>query len=783
MTDTVENHAAPRHPGRILGGWLLVLICSLCIYDTLLYASLKKETWSQARTSALIAAENLRLKIAVGIRLGKTLERYRGLNTLLRQAAESAQLPLAALDTQGRLIVAQQDFPPDALPKPSFLSETKDVLEWEDAQSLTLFLAVRGRDNALAGHIAVSLQRAPLDAALWQAFQRQLAAQAVFILTGVLVLGWLLGMGRISQPPRTARSIRFHCMAVFLLVLTANGISALLTVSSSYTASLLQDAGRTGALLSHDLQRLVRAGVPLERMGSVDAYLANIEAAHDGAIALAILTPDGRLAAGSPLDDAQLLPEKKIFFLQDVHTLHEENAAHTSGWRLLVSLVRAPWLAYLRAAALDLLTVLAVALIFMMELFHLLTRGVPVLRAAEKVSASPAERTITLMRPLAFFMLFAMDMSISFIPLRMAELMPVGHAQHDMLLGLPISAEMGMTGLGVLLAGVWIHRQGARPSLTAGLAMIGLGYLGSMLAFSPWQFVVARALAGFGYGLALLTAQACTVKAGLLADMFAGVYAGSLCGSALGAMLAEHFGYTQVFLFSTLILLCLLPLPCLFLQKDLPLEEEKPASRIDVRQIAALLTDRRFLAFTLLSLIPSAMLCVGFLNYLLPIYLKDTGAAQSDIGRVYMLNCLLVIYSGPLLTRLVVRAASLTAMVCVAGLVSALGLLALAILPPLTASVLGAVFIGLATGLNIPAQSEYLLRLERAQAIGVSQSMSLLDALQRIGQILGPLAAGTLLTFMSLENAAWMVCFIMSGISLLFLPMGRLPKKPAAEGL
>jgi hypothetical protein len=54
---------------------------------------------------------------------------------------------------------------------------------------------------------------------------------------------------------------------------------------------------------------------------------------------------------------------------------------------------------------------------------------------------------------LVFFMLFAMDMSISFIPLRMAELVPTGSLSRDMLLGLPISAEMGMTGLSVLLAG------------------------------------------------------------------------------------------------------------------------------------------------------------------------------------------------------------------------------------------------------------------------------------------------------------------------------------------
>ena len=104
------------------------------------------------------------------------------------------------------------------------------------------------------------------------------------------------------------------------------------------------------------------------------------------------------------------------------------------------------------------------------------------------------------------------------------------------------------------------------------------------------------------------------------------------------------------------------------------------------------------------------MLCVGFLNYFLPVYLKSAGTAQSDIGRIYMLNCLLVIYSGPPLSRLVMKTRSKAGMVCAAGIISALSLLVLAVLPPLPATLLGAVLVGLATGLNIPAQSEYLLR-------------------------------------------------------------------------
>lgn len=165
--------------------------------------------------------------------------------------------------------------------------------------------------------------------------------------------------------------------------------------------------------------------------------------------------------------------------------------------------------------------------------------------------------------------------------------------------------------------------------------------------------------------------------------------------------------------------------------------------------------------------------CRSTKSIFLPVYLKSAGTAQSDIGRIYMLNCLLVIYSGPPLSRLVMKTRSKAGMVCVAGIISALSLLGLAVLPPLPATLLGAVLIGLATGLNIPAQSEYLLRLDIARAIGVDQSMSLLDALQRVGQVLGPLCTGAALLVMGVDEAARIIGVGFIVISLAFLALAR----------
>ena len=138
-----------------------------------------------------------------------------------------------------------------------------------------------------------------------------------------------------------------------------------------------------------------------------------------------------------------------------------------------------------------------------------------------------------------------------------------------------------------------------------------------------------------------------------------------------------------------------------------------------------------------------------------------------------MLNCLIVIYSGPLFARLVGNSLHKGPLLFWAGILSALSVACFCILPPLPASVAGSILLGLATGLNIPAQSEFLLELDIARAIGVDQAMSLLDALQRVGQVIGPVCVGAVMAIMSVDDAARWAGIILVVISLLFLLLVR----------
>ena len=383
-----------------------------------------------------------------------------------------------------------------------------------------------------------------------------------------------------------------------------------------------------------------------------------------------------------------------------------------------------------------------------------------------------------LLRPLMFFFILAMDMSISFIPLRMADLLTdTAQLSRSVLMGLPVSMEMGMTGISVLLAGTWMKRRGIVPPMSAGMVLMCLGYMGSMLSATPLQFILARATVGLGYGQCILAAQAYTVKDGKLADMFAGVYAGSLCGSALGAMLAERMGYSPVFMVSAVIFACLIALPALLLSEkkkpDLPasasVPEAVPRERLNPGQVRRLLGNRLFLGLVFLSLVPSALLSVGFLNYFLPVYLHGADISQSNIGRIFMLYCLIIIYGGPWIGALVHKTPRKALMIFWGGLLGALALLSFTVLPAFGASLAGAVLLAAATCFNVPAQSAYLLQLDIAQVIGIDQTMGLLNAMTRIGQVLGPLSTGALVAIVGVDKGALWAGMTYMAITVLFL--------------
>jgi MFS family permease len=361
-------------------------------------------------------------------------------------------------------------------------------------------------------------------------------------------------------------------------------------------------------------------------------------------------------------------------------------------------------------------------------------------------------------RPAAFLYLFAASLPLSFLPLHMGALLESAKSttpwlSNDILLGLPISAEMFLAALGILIGGSQADRQGWQRIFFAGIVISSLGAVLSALAAQPGTFILSRGVAGFGYGLTWMSFQ-CFIfantdsrsKAGVLAALTAGLFSGILCGSAAGGMLADTFGFSTVFAITAALLVLPILFASLFL-REFFLAPEKPAASSEegatAATLAAFFSDRNVFSLVLFASIPAAICFTGFIYYALPIYLKESGYTQANIARLIMVYGLMMIFLAPPVNKLVDRLGKRKIFIATAGIIGGLGLGVFHFFGGFWAAATAVVMLGISSSVGLSAQTIFAVELPVSRRVGEGTAMGAYRFLQRMGQVMGPLAVGT----------------------------------------
>ena len=753
-----------------IGGLGLMLICQV-FFCLLQVSSLERKLRQGMIGTAEVVGGALAEDVSMGLRLGKSLAHFLGLEKLLAEAAASfpAAFDICVTDAGGRYIAGAN---PEAQPPDSHIPINKNRLErgaMEGRGGLhNVAVPLRDRDQTVKGYLVVRLKESELRASIYPAVENALYnTLATLVVTGAALL---LIMRLVPFVDRQGCLLRKNIYISF------GGLFALVFIISAavnhiaFQREYLNIAGSNARLLAANaratIERPIRKGVPVAILGAVEEYLEQTAAKTSGTVLIELLRPDGHLAFSSRrvFEGEARVPGASF-------SLPFDDASGAGGggrWLLRTSLSQAAfdeaiWDDILNSAgtcviSLTLLFELLLLLCLLLERRRLWLPARSPTLAGEAVHAQCSG----FLRAMMFLFFMALDMSITFIPLRMAELPSYFMGlEADVAMGLPVSAEVLMAGVSIFFAGRWISRRGTVLPMSTGLFLAALGYLGSALAASPVAFILARAVVGTGYGLALIAAQAYVFKSGGLANLFAGAFAGSLCGGAVGGMLADKFGFAPAFYVSAVIMLLLAATPYLLLRRGDLDREETPVRSLGETGSGGVFTflgDRKFLALSAFVLLPGTFLMIGVTKYFLPVFLSRADVSQSNIGRVYMIYCLMLIYAGPLLGK-AVRNASRKASGVLAGCVlGALCILPLAVLDGIPAMVICTALLGLATAVNIPAYGEYLLHLEITERLGSSQALGLLNVVERIGQALAPIVLGLLMVVFKVQDMALWGC-------------------------
>ncbi len=401
--------------------------------------------------------------------------------------------------------------------------------------------------------------------------------------------------------------------------------------------------------------------------------------------------------------------------------------------------------------ALDSATILVISMLFLGELLIMIFQVIE-----EPVAAEQRRIHYNAIRPAAFLFLFGMDSCISFVPLHIERLYePLFGLSKDIVMGLPISIEMLFAGIATAIAGVWVDRRKWHEPFLTGLFLAGLGNIYSWFAPDALQFIISRGLTGFGYGLALIATQGFVIshadeanKAQGLAYLLAGIFAGSICGGSVGAMLADRMGYPPVFLFGAMLLLLTFVYTMLFMRQSFKAQkyhiaEQKHSEGLSFRALFHFLANRYIFSLIMFAIIPSAIAVVGFINYFYPIYLNRLGESQSNIGRIYMIFGLCLIYVAPLISKYIDSSENKKIYLLVNGLLGSTAFMIFYLWGGIFATMLAILLLGLS--LSFDASRAYALKLKVTQDLGAGKAMGIFYSAGKLGQVIGPVIFGVIM--------------------------------------
>lgn len=356
---------------------------------------------------------------------------------------------------------------------------------------------------------------------------------------------------------------------------------------------------------------------------------------------------------------------------------------------------------------------------------------------------------LSYVRQIAFLFYFASRLSAAFIPI-MAK--SFGETLFGMsanaAAGLPQSAETLLTCVAIFVTTELLTRKGWKLPFGIGLLLVAAGTFLSAIAPSLFIFIVARAVVGLGYGFCWMTLRNLALfgkddsqQAWGFSMLNAGLYAGMNCGSSLGAILAEQFGYQNVFFMAAaLTILCSLAIMRMenaVLKRNTP-QEIKEENGQQEKTAFAIREKVQVVCFSIFMIAPSCIVA-SYLSYFLPLYFESIGRGVADVGRAQLLYGLVIVYIGPKISKILIeKDKKLLVSNYIYNLLFSAGLLLVGCFGGMETAFVAVLCLAVADSFGFSVQNNYFLALPSVKRMGASKSLSYLSFLKKITEMLGP---------------------------------------------
>ncbi len=378
------------------------------------------------------------------------------------------------------------------------------------------------------------------------------------------------------------------------------------------------------------------------------------------------------------------------------------------------------------------------------------------------VEGSGEAGKLGMLRAPLFLFLVADDLARSFIPVFAAELYtPLPGVSEKVVVGLPIMAFMLVIALLQPFAGAWSERVSRRRLLLVGAVLGVISHIGCAGAFTLYDFLGWRVVAGAAWALIFVAGQAYVLELagprnrvqGLA--FFVGIISvASICGPSMGGILADGIGFRRVFWVAA----ALAALAAWLIWARIPADHRVKAGagrQLRLADFAALVANPRFAIMLFAAAIPAKIILIAYCFYLIPLYVIDQGANTAMAGRIIMLYSLVMVFGVPLVAAWSKVPQRRVLCVGVGLLLSGLaGLLPVA-WPGLWAVAATVVLLGVAQSVSIAPQGAMvgdLCRVEIAR-LGDGPVYGVYRLVERLGNAMGPVLGAALLAHYGYETS------------------------------
>ncbi|KJY83405.1 transporter [Vibrio galatheae] len=375
-----------------------------------------------------------------------------------------------------------------------------------------------------------------------------------------------------------------------------------------------------------------------------------------------------------------------------------------------------------------------------------------------------------------FMLVFAEAASLAFFPSFVASLPRSQDWIPDSLVtSLPISLFMFCWAVSLPFAGYWSDKVGRKKSLIVGGMITSTGLALTAVCQSLEVLLIARAYTAVGYGIVFISAQGYITDTTTAKNRTKGMstflssfFSGSLCGAAIGGILADKLGYNVTFMLASILALVSVILVMSFFSHGSTNAQSKP---VQLNDFKILLSNKYFSLITFFSAIPAKVVLTGFLYYICPVYLQHMGESSAVSGRVMMSYGIAIIVISPLSALLVDRWDNKMKFIAFGGLLSALALLNIVLLPGTFGLLMIVVLIGIAHGISVSPQIPLVIDLLANEGIDKGKTIGIFRLTERIGNIAGPLLAGLCLSLFGFQDTIILfgaTLFISSTVLMVF---------------